>query len=116
VVLRRERAEVQAVLVERVLDRQPSVLGSTSGQGPTGERATVAIALSHELRTRDPAQVGCAPDERTAVLDGLGRVLERSDWVVAAAEEIDWSTERTRWMIDNYHLPIALRERVEGAH
>ncbi|MFF2623883.1 hypothetical protein [Oerskovia jenensis] len=65
-----------------------------SGQEATGERASVAIALSHELRSREPARVGCTPDERTAVLDGLDRVLGRPDWVVAAAEEIDWSTGR----------------------
>ncbi|MFI2362639.1 hypothetical protein [Promicromonospora sp. NPDC019610] len=78
-------------------------------QEPVGDRVRVAITLAHDVRSREPAELGCSSKEKAAILSSLDETLAGSAWLEAASEELVRSTSWATWAQANDVLPPALR-------
>ena len=79
-----------------------------ASQEPAGARVRVAITLTHDVRSREPARLGCSVQERAALLSSLDETLARPAWLEVASEELDRSTWWATWAQANDALPPAL--------
>lgn len=79
-----------------------------ASQEPAGARVRVAITLAHEIRSREPARLGCAVQEKAALLYALDETFARPAWLEAVSEELVRSTWWATWAQANDALPPAL--------
>lgn len=79
-----------------------------ASQEPTGDRVRVAITLAHDVRSHEPARLGCSVQEKAALLSALDETLARPAWLEAASEELVRSTWWATWAQANDALPPAL--------
>ncbi|MFD2792944.1 hypothetical protein ACFS27_05205 [Promicromonospora vindobonensis] len=79
-----------------------------ASQEPVGDRVRVAITLSHDVRSREPARLGCSAQEKASVLSALDETLARTAWLEVASEELVRSTWWATWAQANDALPPAL--------
>lgn len=79
-------------------------------QEPDGERARIAVSLAHDVRSREPSDVGCSADERATILGSLDGTLTRPAWAAAITSELDRATWWATWAQANDVLPAALRK------
>jgi hypothetical protein len=84
--------------------------GNLALQEPDGERARIAVSLAHDVRSREPSDVGCSADERATILGSLDGTLTRPAWAAAITSELDRVTWWATWAQANDVLPAALRE------
>jgi hypothetical protein len=82
--------------------------GHLASQEPAGARVRVAITLAHDVRSREPARLGCSVQEKARLLSSLDATLARPDWLEAASEELVRSTWWATWAQANDALPLAL--------
>lgn len=79
-----------------------------ASQEPAGDRVRVAITLAHDVRSREPARLGCSVQEKAELLSALDETLARTVWLEAASEELVRSTWWATWAQANDALPPAL--------
>lgn len=79
-----------------------------ASQEPAGARVRVAITLTHDVRSREPARLGCSVLEKAALLSALDETLARPAWLEAASEELVRSTWWATWAQASDALPPAL--------
>jgi hypothetical protein len=81
-----------------------------ASQEPAGARVRVAITLAHDVRSREPARLGCSAQEKAALLSAWDETLARPAWLEAASEELVRSTWWATWAQANDALPPALTD------
>ncbi|MFE7506424.1 hypothetical protein [Promicromonospora sp. NPDC057488] len=79
-----------------------------ASQQPAGARVLVAIALAHDVRSREPARLGCSAQEKAAILSSLDETLAEPAWLEAASEELVRTPSWATWAQANDVLPPAL--------
>lgn len=79
-----------------------------ASQEPAGARVRVAITLTYDVKSREPARLGCSVQEQAALLCALDETLARPAWLEAASEELIRSTWWATWAQANDALPPAL--------